>query len=114
MTGNDIYSALLSDHRVYVHYTDEAGLRAILHEGVIRPNFKGVVYLTQEPMSQSEAHTRLFIGATTHEGRGSHILLIQLASGLPITRLTSLEFSVSQSIKLSQHTVLYAGPNPLK
>ncbi len=113
MTGNEILNAVLSDHRVYIHYTDESGLRSMLHEGVIRTNFKGVVYLTQEPFSQSEAHTRLFIGAVTHEGRGSHLLVIRVDGGLPVTRLTDYEFSVSQSIKLHQHAVMYAGPNPM-
>jgi hypothetical protein len=113
MTGNEILDAVLSDQRVFIHYTDESGLRGMLHEGVIRTNFKGVVYLTQEPLSQGEAHTRLFIGATTHEGRGSHLIILRVDGGLPVTRLTDYEFSVSQSIKLHQHTVLYSGPNPM-
>ncbi|MGK3971036.1 hypothetical protein WMF38_04910 [Sorangium sp. So ce118] len=112
MTGDEILQAILSEHYVYLHYTDEQGLSGILHEGVLRPDHKGVVYLTQEPMTQAEAHTNLFIGATTHGGRGSHILVLRLDSGLPIRRLTNYEFSVDQNIKIHQHEVLYAGVNP--
>jgi hypothetical protein len=113
MTGHEILNAVLSDQRVFIHYTDEHGLQGMLHEGVIRTNFKGVVYLTQEPMSEGDAHTRLFIGASTHAGRGSHLILLRVDLGLPVTRLTDYEFSVSQSIKLHQHTVMYSGPNPM-
>ena len=110
--SHELYAHLLTDPQVYVHYTDEAGLNGILREGVIRPNFKGVVYLSQEPLKASETHNVLFIGATTHEGRGSHILVIKLDLGLPITKLTTFESSVSQSIRLDQHRVLYHGVNP--
>lgn len=112
MTGDEIINAILSDHRTYLHYTDERGLSGILREGVIRPNHKDVVYLTHEPFSQAQAHTSIFIGARTHAGRASHVLLIRIDSGLPIMRLSDYEFSVSQNVKLHQHTVLYAGLNP--
>ncbi|WP_437909857.1 hypothetical protein WME95_19510 [Sorangium sp. So ce327] len=112
MTGDEIIEAILSQYSVFLHYTDEAGLSGILHEGVIRPNHNGVVYLTQEPMTQAEAHTNIFIGATTHSGRASHLLVLQLDIGLPIRRLNNYEFRVDQNIKLHQHNVLYTGLNP--
>ncbi len=112
MNANDIRSALVYQQGVYLHYTTAEGLSSILQEGVIRPNFKGVVYLSQEPVDQRSAHNTLFIGATTHAGRGSHLLVLALDTGLPVTRLTDYEFSVSQNIKLHQHTVLFAGANP--
>lgn len=110
--SHELYAHLLTDSQVYVHYTDESGLNGILREGVIRPNFKGVVYLSQEPLKASETANVLFIGATTHEGRGTHILVLRLDLGLPVTRLTTYESSVRQSIRLDQHRVIYAGPNP--
>jgi hypothetical protein len=112
MTGDEIIQAVLSEHGVFLHYTDDQGLRGILYEGVLRPDYKGVVYLTQEPMTQAEAHTNLFIGATTHSGRATHLLVLRLDIGLPIRPLNNYEFRVDQNIKLHQHEVLYAGLNP--
>lgn len=112
MTSDDIINTILSSDRVFLHYTDAMGLSGILQSGVIRTNQKSVVYLTQEPTSQSDAHTNLFIGATTHEGRGSHVLLLRIDSGILVERVAYLEFCVRQSLRLDQHAVLYAGPNP--
>ena len=112
MTGDDIINAILSSDRVFLHYTDAMGLAAILQTGVIRTNQKFVVYLTQEPTSPSDAHTNLFIGATTHEGRGSHILVLRIDSGVLVDRVAYLEYVARQSLRLDQHSVLYAGPNP--
>ncbi|AGP36743.1 hypothetical protein BE04_44845 [Sorangium cellulosum] len=112
MTGDEIIQAILSEQYVFLHYTDAEGLNGILHDGVIHQDYKGVVYLTQEPMTQAQAHTNIFIGATTHSGRASHVLVLRLDSGLPIRRLADYEFSVDQNIKLHQHEVLYAGLNP--
>lgn len=112
MNGNEIINRLLTEDRVYLHYTDEGGLQRILGTGVIRTNDKLVVYLTQEPMTQEQAHMNLFIGASTHEGRGSHVLVLHLSSGIPVERVGYYEFCVRQSIRLDQHMVVYAGPNP--
>lgn len=112
MTQNEILGLLLSDPRVYIHYTDEVGLGDILREGVIRTNTKHAVYFTQEPFSQAEAHIKLFIGATTHAGRGSHILVVRLDNGLMLERTGFYEVCTRQSVRLTQHQVLYSGPNP--
>jgi hypothetical protein len=112
MTADEILSLLLSDPRVYIHYTDAAGLENIAMQGVIRTNDKFAVYFSQEPFSQSEAHTKLFIGATTHAGRGSHILVVRLDNGLLLERTGFYEVAARQSVRLDQHHVLYTGPNP--
>jgi hypothetical protein len=112
MTRDQIEHALLSQPNVYVHYTSAEGLSAITHEGVIRTNAKMVIYLTQEMFKQSDAHMNLFIGATTHEGRGTHILVLHLDSGVPVERVSYYEYAVRQTIRLDQHVVLYAGENP--
>ena len=112
MGADEILGLLLSDPRVYLHYTDEAGLESIRSEGVIRTNDKFAVYFSQEPFSQAEAHTRLFIGASTHAGRGSHILAVRLDNGLAIERTGFYEVCARQSVRLTQHQVLYSGPNP--
>lgn len=112
MTQDQIIRALLSDSAVYIHYTDEGGLGGIIAEGVIRPNAKGVVYLSQEPVKKGDAHNLLFIGAPTHAGRGTHLILIRIDLGIPVERLTHLESCVHQILRLDQHHVLYSGPNP--
>lgn len=112
MTANEILGEILSDPRVYIHYTDEAGLGDILREGVIRTNTKLAVYFTQEPFSQAQAHTNLFIGATTHAGRGSHVVVVRLDNGLPLEKTGYYEVCARQSVRLVQHQVLYSGANP--
>jgi hypothetical protein len=112
MTADEILGLILSDPRVYLHYTDGPGLQSILVEGVIRTNTKFAVYFTQEPFSQGDAHTNLFIGATTHAGRGSHVLVVRLDNGLPLERSGFYEVCARQSVRLTQHQVLYAGENP--
>jgi hypothetical protein len=112
MTADEIIQRVLTDNQVYLHYTDGSGLQRILAEGVIRMNEKYAVYLTQEPLTQAEAHMNLFIGATTHAGRGSHILVLRVDSGVPVERVGYLEYCVRQTLRLDQHMVLYAGPNP--
>lgn len=112
MTADEIINAIMSDSRTYIHYTDGAGLQSIQNEGVIRANHKFALYLSQEPMSPSEADMKLFISATTHAGRGSHILLLRLDSGVRVVRTAEFEFRAETSIRLDQHMVLYAGPNP--
>ena len=112
MTHDDIELALLNDDRVFLHYTDEGGASAIRSTGVIRTNEKSVVYLTQEPMSADGAGVSLFIGAPTHAGRGSHVVVLRIDSGLPVRRTALLEFAADQVIRLDQHRVLYIGPNP--
>jgi hypothetical protein len=112
MTANEIIEAILTRGNVFLHYTDADGLSSILHQGVIRTNMKGAIYLTQEPISQQTAHTNLFIGATTHAGRGSHLMVLRLDSGVPVERTGYLEFCVRQTLRLDQHVVLFSGENP--
>ena len=112
MTGDQIIHALLGSTNVYLHYTSAQGLAGILAEGVIRGNNKFAVYLTQEPIKESEAHNKLFIGATTHQGRATHLIVLRLDSGVPVDRVGYYEFQVRQNIRLDQHVVLFAGQNP--
>jgi hypothetical protein len=112
MSKAQIENALLSDSNVYIHYTSEEGLIEIQHEGVIRVNAKMVVYLTQEMFTPSDAHTKLFIGASTHEARGTHVIVLRLDSGIPVERTGYFEYAVRQTIRLDQHVVVYQGENP--
>jgi hypothetical protein len=112
MTGDQILHALLAGSNVYLHYTSAQGLAGIQTEGVIRGNGKFAVYLTQEPIKESDAHNTLFIGATTHQGRATHVIVLRLDSGVPVERVGYYEYCVRQNIRLDQHVVLFAGPNP--
>ena len=113
MNSIEIRSLLRADAAVYIHYTDENGLRNINQEGLIRPNFKGHVYLSQTPFSQQNAHMNLFLAQTTHAGRGSHLFVIRIDPGLQVKKMPDLyEFRVESSIKLRQHEVLFSGKNP--
>lgn len=112
MKGDDILHALLNDTQTFIHYTDASGLERIFSEGVIRTDQKGYVYFSQEPMNQQTAHTNIFIGATTHEGRGSHILVLRLDMGMPIENCGMYELRVRQGVRLDQHQLVYAGENP--
>jgi hypothetical protein len=112
MSKDKIKEALLHQQNVYIHYTSATGLSAIVHEGVIRTNPKLAIYLTQEMFPPDVAQTNLFIAAKTHEGRGTHVLVLQIDSGIPVERVGFYEYAVRQSIRLSQHVVIYAGENP--
>lgn len=73
-SAKELFEILCTDSRAYVHYTDAAGIDGMNDTGVIRTDGKGWVYFTREPFTQEQAHTNLFIGATTHAGRGRILL----------------------------------------
>lgn len=112
MTDTEIRSLLGSDPRVYLHYTDDRGLKQIHADGVIRMNSKYSVYFSREPLDPATANICLFISATTHVDRGSHLLVLRLDPGIPLEQTGPLEFRTRQSIRLIQHELLYTGPNP--
>ncbi len=112
MTGDELLQELVYDSNTYIHYTDASGLSRILQEGVIRTDQKGYVYFTQEPMTQAQAHMNIFIGASTHEGRGSHVLVLRLSVGMPIEDCGLYELRVRQGVRLDQHHIVYYGENP--
>ncbi len=109
-----LFEALCTDEDVYVHYTDSVGLGYINEQGVIRPDGKGYVYFSRENFSQSQAHTCLFIGASTHAGRGSHIVVVRLDRGLALENCSYYEYRCQCSVRLDQHAIIYAGANPFK
>ncbi|AKT37190.1 uncharacterized protein CMC5_013200 [Chondromyces crocatus] len=112
LTAEQILNELILDSRVFLHYTSSSGLSGIMKDGVIQTDGKYAVYFSQEPMSPDDVHTKLLIGATTHEGRGTHLLVIRVDSGIPIETTGYHEVCVRQRIRLDQHMVLYHGPNP--
>ncbi|MCZ8219062.1 MAG: polymorphic toxin type 10 domain-containing protein [Acidovorax sp.] len=64
------------------HYTDAAGAKGIAESGVIRPDAKGRVFLTDQRLSMTDVKDRLFIGRSGD--KGSHVVEIRVPSDLPI------------------------------
>jgi hypothetical protein len=106
MNGDELLAALVNGNRTYLHYTDEPGMASMLADGVIRTDQKGYVYFTQEPFTQAQAHTNLFIGSSTHAGRGSHILCLRLDNGLPLEDCGFYEVRSRQSVRIDQHQLV--------
>lgn len=69
--------------RLFYHYTDEAGAKAIQESGMLLPNAKGQVFLTQEQLTQAEANYVLFLGRGGN--RGSHVVEVMVKDGVYIT-----------------------------
>jgi hypothetical protein len=114
MIGADIRNLMAADARVFLHYTNEEGFKRIKQEGVIRQSNKFAVYFTREALPSSEVGNVLFIGAPTHEGRGSHVFALRLDPGILLEEhgWGVIEYITRQRIKLGQHEVIYAGRNP--
>ncbi|AKJ05076.1 hypothetical protein [Archangium gephyra] len=118
MNAVQIEQLLKLDPSVYLHFTDSLGFHSIQQEGLIRTNTKGFVFLTRMPFSAEQATVNLFISASTHTGRGSHVFVLRLDPGLRIIPTSQnyegYEYRATQSIKLKQNEVLYAGENPFR
>jgi hypothetical protein len=74
--------AAAKEGKVLYHYTDSAGAAGIGKSGVIQPDAKGRVFLTEQKLSPSEVKDRLFIGRSGD--KGSHVVEIRPAAGLPV------------------------------
>jgi len=114
MVGADIRNLIATDAQVFLHYTSEAGYKAIKDSGVLRVSDKFAVYFTREALAPSEMGNVLFIGASTHEGRGTHVFVLRLDPGILLEEhgWGIAEYITRQRIKLGQHEVLYEGKNP--
>lgn len=64
------------------HYTDAAGAKGIAESGIIRPDAKGKVFVTDQKLTPSEVKDRLFIGRSGE--KGSHVIEIQPAQGMVV------------------------------
>ncbi|WP_417664795.1 hypothetical protein [Pseudidiomarina donghaiensis] len=70
---------------LWFHYTDEKGFNAIVNDGyTIRPNKKGVVYLTKFEMAPAKAVERLFIGGWgDYANKGNYVIAFSTNPGFP-------------------------------
>lgn len=118
MSAVQIEHLLKLDPGVYLHFTDSLGFHNINEEGLIRANSKGFVFLTRMPFSPEQASVNLFLSTPTHTGRGSHMFVLRLDPGLRIIpnsqNYEGYEYRATQSIKLKQHEILFAGENPFR
>jgi hypothetical protein len=112
MTGTELRNLLLSDPQVYLHYTDDQGLKQIHAEGVIRTNRKFTVYFSREPFDKAMANICLFLSQPTHADRGSHVIALRIDPGIKMETNGYFEFWTTQTVRLMQHEVLYSGQNP--
>jgi hypothetical protein len=113
-TADSLADNLTGD--THFHYTDESGFNAIMRGdggAHIAANSAGKVHVTQEIYSLAEAEQNLFIGATTHSGRGDYVFAFNKPQGAEfIPGAQPNELIHWGSLKLSPEDILYAGRNP--
>lgn len=76
--------AISKEIRTFFHYTDEAGAKGISESGVIIPDARGRVYLTDQRLSPADVQNRLFVGRSGDAEKGSHVVEIQAPADLPV------------------------------
>jgi hypothetical protein len=101
----------------FVKYTNAEGLAKFLTEGVLRPNDKGLVYLTKAFLTPEEVERDIFIGDPYGKGRGDYMLIffVDPDQSANIQKSTSdpLEWTYyGGNLKIRQGNLLYVGPNP--
>lgn len=69
--------------RTVYHYTDEAGAKGISETGVIKPDSKGRVYVTEDKVKPENANNELFMGQGGT--KGTHVAEIKLKDDVPLT-----------------------------
>lgn len=95
------------------HYTNEAGLKSILEQGMLRANGKGQVFATEKALNPAQAFDEIFIGSPTHAGRGDFVIEFSPKQGATFTPGKPGELIHQGTLRFDRHAdVLYAGPNP--
>ena len=102
----------LSGEDVFIHYTDKAGLDRIMNTGVIEPNSKGKVYVTDILMSPQDAMRDIFINDPLHAGRGDYSIIFKADNSQMGNIIQSSELEYIHSGRLKLGEVLHAGKNP--
>jgi RHS repeat-associated protein len=74
--------ATSSADRVFYHYTDEAGAKAIQGSGQIAKNGKGQIFLTDKKLAKDEVANTLFVGNAGT--KGTHVVEVRLKAGVEI------------------------------
>ncbi len=102
----------LSGENIFIHYTDKAGLDSIMKSGVLEPNAKGKVYITDILMSPDDVMRDLLINNPRYAGRGDYSVIFKIdeTQRANINLSSRLEYIHSGRLKLND--VLYSGKNP--
>ncbi|NUU69047.1 type IV secretion protein Rhs, partial [Enterobacteriaceae bacterium BIT-l23] len=102
----------LSGENIFIHYTDKAGFDSIMKSGVLEPNAKGKVYITDILMSPDDVMRDLLINNPRYAGRGDYSIIFKTdeAQRANINLSSRLEYIHSGRLKLND--VLYSGKNP--
>lgn len=102
----------LSNENIFIHYTNQAGLAGILNTGVLEPNGKGKVYITDVLMSPDDVMRDILINNKSHAGRGGYAVIFKVddSKKMNISPSSRLEYIHDGRLKLRD--VLYSGKNP--
>jgi RHS repeat-associated protein len=102
--------ATTSAERVFYHYRDEAGAKAIQESGVIK-SFRNdnKVFLTDQKLSKDQVPNALFIGNSGT--RGSHRVEVKLKEGVDVQRGKNNEYVHNGSIRDGRQADLKVTPN---
>ncbi len=115
LVHNKAASLVLTEGRIFAHYTNEAGFEAIQASGALRAN-NGRLYLTTDALSAEEAFTHLFGGNTTREfaGKGKYIFEIELKPHVRLSQGTQAnELIANETLREGRDfTIIFAGLNP--
>jgi RHS repeat-associated protein len=69
------------DSEVWYHYTDSSGAMSISNSGVIHPDGKNRVFVTQRRVRAEDALNELFAGNPAYIGKGSHVAEFRIREG---------------------------------
>jgi RHS repeat-associated protein len=102
----------LSGENIFIHYTDKAGFDSIMKSGVLEPNAKGKVYITDILMSPDDVMRDILINDPKHAGRGDYSVIFKVDSEqrVNIKQTSALEYTHSGRLKMND--ILYSGGNP--
>lgn len=80
---------------------------------VLRANARGQVFATKAAMSAEQAEQVLFIGSSTHAGRGAYVFEFFAKPGVLFSPGKTGELIHQGSLRFGRHLeLLFSGPNP--
>ncbi|WP_050483075.1 RHS repeat-associated core domain-containing protein [Pseudomonas sp. Ant30-3] len=102
----------LSDENIFIHYTNQSGFENIMKTGVLEPNTKGKVYISNVLMSPKDVMRDILINDPMHSGKGDYSIIFKAdaAQLSNIVKSSELEYIHSGRLKIGE--ILHAGKNP--
>jgi hypothetical protein len=106
----------------WLHYTDQVGVALIASTGVIRANSRGIVYVTKEWYSATEAFYALFAGDPDYINKGDYVVQFVVNQGVRFWNIDDRIPEATQpnewihygslSLGVEIKYFSYIGPNP--